>query len=136
MTHRQRKKQSFLVDKHQKGFLIKSWVHTILILSVYVISIPLIFNFVEAERRQFKLHWNASNPIFRIDNTDNVFDINKGNAPWEHDQVDIMCPYYDSSNPSDPKLEEEKYIIYNVNKEEFDSCRIHSSMPRYKISHT
>ena len=130
MIRQKQNKHFFLLFKHQKRYLIKRWEHAFLILSVYVISIPLILNLVEAERRQFKLHWNASNPIFRIDNTDNVFDINKGNAPWEHDQVDIMCPFYEPNSPSDLKLEEEKYIIYNVNKEEFDSCRIHNSVPR------
>ena len=123
-------KQSLRVYKHQQRSLIKGGQVLLISLSVFAIFVSFMLDIAQAERRQFKLHWNASNPIFRIDNTDNVFDINKGNAPWEHDQVDIMCPYYESKNPSDPKLEEEKYIIYNVNKEEFDSCRIHDSMPR------
>ena len=122
--------QTLRVYKHQKRYLIKGWEPVLLILSVCVIFAPFMFDIAQAERRQFKLHWNASNPIFRIDNTDNVFDINKGNAPWEHDQIDIMCPFYEPNSPSDLKLEEEKYIIYNVNKEEFDSCRIHNSVPR------
>ena len=25
------------------------------------------------------LHWNTSNPIFRIDNTDHIVDVNQGN---------------------------------------------------------
>ena len=25
------------------------------------------------------LHWNSSNPIFRIDNTDHIVDVNQGN---------------------------------------------------------
>ena len=85
---------------------------------------------IQAERKQFKVHWNSSNPIFRIDNTDNVFDINKGNAPWENDQVDIVCPFYQPNSSIDQRVENEKYIIYNVNKEEFDTCRIQTSMPR------
>ena len=83
-----------------------------------------------ASRRQLNVHWNTSNPIFRIDNTDNVIDINKGNAPWEHDQVHIICPYYNPGNQSGLSLEKERYIIYNVNKEEFDTCNIQTQFPR------
>ena len=38
----------------------------------------------------FLVHWNISNPIFRIDNTDNIFDVNVGNSPSEYDQVQIQ----------------------------------------------
>ena len=123
-------KQSLRAYKHQQRSLIKGGHALLLSLSVFAIFVSFMLDIAQAERRQFKLHWNASNPIFRIDNTDNVFDINKGNAPWEHDQVDIMCPFYEPNSPPPPKSEEEKYIIYNVNKEEFESCRIHNSMPR------
>ena len=27
------------------------------------------------------LHWNSSNPIFRIDNTDHIVDVNQGTCP-------------------------------------------------------
>ena len=40
------------------------------------------------------IHWNASNPIFRIDNTDHIFDVNGGNLPGEYDQANIICPVY------------------------------------------
>ena len=99
-----------------------------LLLYVIFMHIP---TFAEAERKKLEVHWNSSNPIFRIDNTDNVFDINKGNAPWEHDQVNIMCPYYEPNVQNDPNVEKEKYIIYIVSKEEFDTCRIQTSMPRH-----
>ena len=83
-----------------------------------------------ASRRQLSVHWNTSNPIFRIDNTDNVIDINKGNAPWEHDQVHIICPYYNPFDKSSAIIEKERHIIYNVNKEEFDPCHIQTTWPR------
>ena len=38
------------------------------------------------------LHWNSSNPIFRIDNTDHIVDVNSGNLPFEYDQLNIICP--------------------------------------------
>ena len=73
------------------------------------------------------VHWNSSNPIFRIDNTDHIIDVNGGNQPWEYDQVNIICPLYQRGTLPD---EMETYIIYSVNKEEYDSCRIMSPNPR------
>lgn len=48
---------------------------------------------------------------FRIDNTDHIIDVNKGNIPFEYDQVNIICPVY-SSGTKDEDVE--RYIIYNV----------------------
>ena len=73
------------------------------------------------------VHWNSSNPIFRIDNTDHIIDVNGGNQPWEYDQVNIICPLYQRGTLPD---EMETYIIYSVDKEEYDSCRIMSPNPR------
>ena len=73
------------------------------------------------------IHWNASNPMFRIDRTDNVIDINGENHPWEYDQVNIVCPVYKQSSSDN---QHEKYIIYSVSKEEYDSCRITQSTPK------
>lgn len=49
---------------------------------------------------------------FRIDNTDHIIDVNKNNAAFEYDQVNIICPVY----PPDSYVDDdaEKYIIYNV----------------------
>jgi hypothetical protein len=38
-------------------------------------------------KRMHNIYWNTTNPMFRIDNTDNVIDVNTGNLPWEYDQV-------------------------------------------------
>ena len=48
---------------------------------------------------------------FRIDNTDHIIDVNKGNIPFEYDQVNIICPVY---MPGTHEEDAEKYIIYNV----------------------
>lgn len=48
---------------------------------------------------------------FRIDNTDHIIDVNKGNYPFEYDQVNIICPVY---TPGTHEEDAEKYIIYNV----------------------
>ncbi|XP_013772045.1 ephrin-B1-like isoform X3 [Limulus polyphemus] len=73
------------------------------------------------------IYWNASNPIFRIDNTDHIIDVNKGNIPFEYDQVNIICPVY---SPGTQEEDVERYIIYNVSKEEYDSCRINNPNSR------
>ncbi|XP_067137043.1 ephrin-B1-like isoform X1 [Centruroides vittatus] len=73
------------------------------------------------------IYWNATNPIFRIDNTDHIIDVNKGNIPFEYDQVNIICPVY---SPGTKEEDVERYIIYNVSKEEYDSCRITNPNPR------
>ena len=106
----------------------------IALLSIIVLLSTTISDLVVGSRKQFKVHWNTSNPIFRIDNTDNVIDINKGNAAWEHDQVHIVCPFYRTGGTSgvmDNVGQEESYIIYNVNKEEYDTCRILNPVPRF-----
>ena len=75
------------------------------------------------------LHWNSTNPIFRIDNTDHIVDVNGGNLPWEYDQLNIICPV--AGRRGTRGVEEgERYIIYNVSKEEYDTCRISQAEPR------
>lgn len=77
--------------------------------------------------KTFYMHWNTSNSIFRIDNTDHIIDVNKGNLAFEFDQVHIICPVYE---PGTYENETEKYIIYNVSKVEYETCRITNADPR------
>ena len=77
--------------------------------------------------RMHNIHWNASNPLFRIDRSDNVIDINGGNHPWEYDQVNIVCPVY---KPGTSEAVQEQYIIYSVTKQEYESCRITQPNPK------
>ena len=82
--------------------------------------------------RMHNIHWNSSNPLFRIDRNDNVIDINGGNHPWEYDQVNIVCPVY---NPGDGSTRQsggtqEQYIIYSVTEQEYESCRITQPNPK------
>ncbi|KAG5669694.1 hypothetical protein PVAND_017577 [Polypedilum vanderplanki] len=65
--------------------------------------------------------------IFRIDNNDHVIDVNRGNVKFEYDQVHIICPYYEAGTNEN---ETEKYIIYNVSKVEYETCRITNPNPR------
>ncbi|XP_063219425.1 ephrin-A4 [Bacillus rossius redtenbacheri] len=77
--------------------------------------------------KTFHVYWNTTDSIFRIDNTDHIIDVNKGNIPFEYDQVNIICPVY---LPGTHEEDAEKYIIYNVSKEEYDTCRITNPNPR------
>ena len=73
------------------------------------------------------IHWNSSNPLFRIDKNDNVIDINGGNHPWEYDQVNIVCPVYKAgTNP----VQQEQFIIYSVTRQEYEACRITQPSPK------
>lgn len=73
------------------------------------------------------VHWNTTNPIFRIDNTDNIVDVNAGNLAFEYDQANIICPFYEDSNI---RRHHERFIIYNVSREEYETCRITNPNPR------
>lgn len=94
-------------------------------------TILVVFFYIESATgnyaKVFNIHWNTTNSIFRIDNTDHVFDLNKGNAQFEYDQVNLMCPVY---APGTFDEDAEKYIIYNVSKEEYDTCRITNPNPK------
>eukprot|EP00095_Tigriopus_kingsejongensis_P010000 maker-scaffold368_size193847-snap-gene-0.35 protein:Tk10000 transcript:maker-scaffold368_size193847-snap-gene-0.35-mRNA-1 annotation:"PREDICTED: uncharacterized protein LOC103576205 isoform X3" len=71
--------------------------------------------------QQNNLFWNTSNPIFRIDNTDHIIDVIHGR------RINIICPHYDRSLGLG---QAEQFIIYAVNKEEYDTCRIMTASPR------
>lgn len=77
--------------------------------------------------KSFYVHWNTTNSIFRIDNTDHIIDVNKGNVKFEYDQVNIICPVY---MPGTYDEDAEKYIVYNVSREEYETCRITNPNPR------
>jgi len=64
--------------------------------------------------------WNSTNPIFRLDNTDNIIDVNQGNLPWEYDQLNLVCP----------QNSEEQHVIYSVSQEEYEGCRVNSQRPK------
>lgn len=77
--------------------------------------------------KKIQVHWNTTNSIFRIDNNDNVIDVNKENVGFEYDQVNIICPVY---TPGTYGEDAEKYIIYNVSREEYETCRITNPDPK------
>ena len=84
---------------------------------------------------------------FLISNTDHIIDVNQGTLGHQHDQINIVCPKYEAGTPNEVelslqtrllKLNElkcfpqtmERHMIYNVNKEEYDSCLITKRNPR------
>jgi ephrin-B len=92
--------------------------------SILLIAGTFSSTFVEAKKMHY-IHWNRANPMFRLDNTDHIVDVNNGNLPWEYDQVNIICPV------SKPGVQyPEKHVIYSVSREEFDSCRITNPKPK------
>ncbi|GLV43262.1 ephrin [Carabus blaptoides fortunei] len=90
-----------------------------------------ILNFVNCRLRSCNQSANGLDEkllsLFRIDNTDHIIDVNKGNLKFEYDQVNIICPVY---MPGTYDEDAEKYIIYNVSKEEYETCRITNPNPR------
>ena len=89
------------------------------VLSCYMALLFLVT--ASGKKRVHFVHWEKSNPMFRIDNTDNVIDVNVGNTRWEYDQANFVCP---RAKTETEEKEAEKYIIYNVSKEEYDSCMV------------
>nr|XP_012223163.1 PREDICTED: uncharacterized protein LOC105672660 [Linepithema humile] len=79
------------------------------------------------ERSKIHLYIQQRIDRFRIDNTDHIIDVNKNNAAFEYDQVNLICPVYPDMYVDD---DTEKYIIYNVSKEEYETCRITNPSPR------
>ena len=92
-----------------------------LCLSWYYMALLFLVRTASGKKRVHFVHWEKSNPMFRIDNTDNVIDVNVGNTRWEYDQANFVCP---RAKTETEEKEAEKYIIYNVSKEEYDSCMV------------
>ena len=101
---------------------LTSFLLTMLVLSLQLIQPG------SCSKKMHNIYWNTTNPMFRIDNTDNIIDINSGgNLPTEYDQANIICPRYRRGT----RLADiENYIIYNVSRDEYENCRIVNPKPR------
>jgi len=95
------------------------WLRTSDFVSILAIALLSLAKSASAIKTHF-VFWNSSNPIFRLDNTDHIIDVNEGNLPWEYDQLNLVCPQ-DS---------EEQHVIYSVSREEYDGCRVTSPRPK------
>lgn len=108
-------------------FKSSSSIFSGLVLVTFISLICFVTATMPSNAKFYRIHWNSSNPIFRIDNTDNIIDVNRNNLKFEYDQVDLICPVYVPGTRDD---EMEKYIIYNVSKDEYETCRITNPNPR------
>ena len=67
-----------------------------------------------------------------MDNHDHIIDVNQGRSsmnPSEYDQVNILCPLYDKRTTPNPE-DTERFVIYHVNREEYEMCRIMNAHPK------
>jgi len=69
------------------------------------------------------VYWNTTTASLQEEPS--IVTVNEGNLPWEYDQVNIICPVYKPGT-----RQGEQHIIYSVEKEEFDTCRVTSPRPR------
>ena len=69
------------------------------------------------------IFWNTTTAA-RLGGQYPIVTVNEGNQAWEYDQVNIICPVYKEGE------EQEQHIIYSVEKEEFENCRVTSPRPR------
>lgn len=99
---------------------------TIVVMLSLMLQVLTTVQLVDSTNNHF-IHWNTTNPIFQISNTDHIIDVNKGNSQFEYDQATIICPTYDRTTR---EADAEKYIIYNVSREEYETCRITDPNPR------
>jgi len=112
-----------MIPKHGlKDNLVRTKIYQLTMPSSSVLVTLVIISSITSTMatKTHKVYWNSTNPIFRIDNTDHIVDVNQGNLPWEYDQLNIICP----------QNSREQHVIYSVSREEFDSCRVTSPRPK------
>ena len=88
-------------------------------------GIPLLLLLVLGISQQSQVrnvYWNTTTAT--ATNQPMVVTINENNLPWEYDQVNLICPVVREGE------KEEQHVIYSVDKEEFESCRVSSPTPR------
>ena len=72
------------------------------------------------------IYWNTTTMAAeQPDGQPKLVVVNQGNKPTQYDQVNLICPVYKPGVRNT-----EKHIIYSVDKDEFDSCRVTNPRPR------
>jgi len=97
----------------------------IISLAILLVVLSTVAKVAESTKKVHYIHWNKANPMFRLDNTDHMIDVNVGNEPWEYDQVNLICPQSKAG-----RVYPEKHVVYSVSREEYDSCRITNPKPK------
>ncbi|XP_076472114.1 uncharacterized protein LOC143301605 [Babylonia areolata] len=98
------------------------------VLHYLVLLLPLamsMVSLVDSGVRRPPVYWNSSNTMFHSSNNDHVIHVNIG------DTVDIICPHY--SDLPYPSKSFEYYVIYMVDKIEYDTCVINDTSQKLKI---
>ena len=72
---------------------------------------------------EFPPNENLSCSSFHISNTDHIMDVVQGGSPAP--KINIICPHYPWKEDG-----QEQHVIYSVEKEEFETCRILRPQPR------
>ena len=93
-------------------------------IAISLITLTFFVNLAESNKVHY-IHWNRANPMFRLDNTDHVVDVNAGNLRNEFDQVNIICPV---TKPG--TRYPERHVVYSVSREEYESCRVTNPSPK------
>ncbi|MBN3290039.1 EFNA1 protein, partial [Polypterus senegalus] len=78
---------------------------------LWIVCLTTCFWIVSAERHS--VYWNSSNPKFLWDDYTVAVRIN--------DYLDIICPHYEEGEI--PSHSAERYILYMVEAEEYDTCK-------------
>merc|ERR1712227_1060761 len=68
------------------------------------------------------VYWNTTTSSFS--DKPLIVTVNEDNLPWEYDQVNLICPLMRNGHSG------EQHVIYSVEREEFDNCRVTSPRPR------
>jgi len=97
----------------------------IISLAFLLVVLSTVAKVAESTKKVHYIHWNRANPMFRLDNTDHMMDVNVGNQPWEYDQVNLICPMSKAG-----RRYPERHVVYSVSREEYDSCRITNPKPK------
>ena len=64
------------------------------------------------------VYWNTTTASFS--DKPMIVTVNEGNLPWEYDQLNLICP----------KDSVEEHVIYSVDREEYEDCRVRGPRPR------
>ena len=84
----------------------------------YFLSLLVSVAFVSGSKVR-NVYWNTTTASFS--DKPMIVTVNEGNLPWEYDQLNLICPRGAAG---------EEHVIYSVDREEFEGCRVRGPRPR------
>ena len=84
----------------------------------YFLSLLVSVAFVSGSKVR-NVYWNTTTASFS--DKPMIVTVNEGNLPWEYDQLNLICPWGAAG---------EEHVIYSVDREEFEGCRVRGPRPR------